>query len=157
MVGAANPCLCGRLGDRGHSCVCPPARVESYRSRLSGPLLDRIDLHVEVPSLTEEELFDLEPSESSAEIRARVAEARRFRFERMEGMGEDAADVLSSLAPGVRRFLRRSPVMDGSSARGLARVLRVARSIADLVGSHSLEEVHVAEAVQFRRTVWGRQ
>ncbi|MDQ4149705.1 MAG: YifB family Mg chelatase-like AAA ATPase [Actinomycetota bacterium] len=154
LVAAANPCVCGRFGDPAVPCDCPPPRLDSYRSRLSGPLLDRIDLHVEVPRLTEEELYRVEPSETSAAIRGRVVQARDFRLERQDSCGDQDDRSISSLDPSVRRFLRRSAEMSGCSARGLTSVLRVARSIADLAQSAKIEDEHVAEAIQYRRSVW---
>lgn len=152
LVGAANPCMCGRAGEGRAVCDCSPGRLEAYRSRLSGPLLDRIDLHVEVSRLTQDELMALDPSESSSVVRARVIEARRFR-ERRKPVGEI---VIGALAPGPRRFLSTSLAHEHNSARALARSLRVARTIADLEGSESVDENHLAEAFQFRRGVWDR-
>lgn len=152
LVGAANPCMCGRAGDGRAACDCSPGRLDSYRSRLSGPLLDRIDLHVEVGRLTPDELLGLDPSESSSTVRARVIEARKFQKCR-EPVREMA---IESLAAGPRRFLSTSLSHENFSPRGLARSLRVARTIADLEGSESVDENHLAEAFQFRRGVWDR-
>lgn len=152
LVAAANPCLCGRAGERGGGCTCSPGRLDNYRSRLSGPLLDRIDLHVEVARLTEDELLDVEPSEESAAVRARVIEARRRRTAR--GEDPDRAPHLRALDASTRGFLVRAMAREPESARGLDRTLRVARTIADLEGASSIAEAHVAEALQFRRTVW---
>jgi magnesium chelatase family protein len=158
LVGAANPCPCGRTGEQGPSCTCPPGRLEAYRSRLSGPLLDRIDLHVEVARLRESELLDLEPSEPSSQVRARVIEARRRRRAR-EAACEAAPrageiEELCLLDAPARRFLRRALSSRSTSARAFRRVLRVARTIADLVGEHGVGEAQVAEALQLRRVVW---
>jgi magnesium chelatase family protein len=156
LVAAANPCLCGGVGDPRRICQCPPGRLESYRSKLSGPLLDRIDLHVEVASLTERELFEMEPSHPTAMVRERVLQARAFREERkLEGYGQPL-EGLAELKPGVRRFLQRTVSVDRTSARGVSRVVKVARSIADLAKSCEVEELHIAEAIQFQRTVWRR-
>ncbi len=152
LVGAANPCLCpGPSGSAG--CACPPGRLDAYRSRLSGPLLDRIDLQVEVPRLTPDELFDLEPAESSAVIRDRVIAARAFRRRRLE-IEKDPAGV-SDLAPALRRFLRHATSSAEDSARGMDRLVKVARSIADLALTDEIDEQHLAEALQYRRPVWG--
>lgn len=160
LVGAANPCPCGRLGDRRGGCACPSTRLEAYRLRLSGPLLDRIDLHVEVPRLTDGELLDVEPSEASALVRARVIEARRrqrARSERLNGSVLAAEiDSLCSLDPGTRDFLRGALAREPTSARAFHRILRVARTIADLEAQETVGEVHIAEALQFRRAVWDR-
>ena len=151
LVAAANPCLCGGAGE-GLVCSCSPKRLEGYRSRLSAPFLDRIDLQVEVPRLTQEELFDLAPSEPSGSVRARVIESQRFRAERA-GQGAGPPRV-GCLRPPIRRFLRQILAFDRSSARGVDRILSVARSIADLALSPEIEEEHLAEAVQYRRNLW---
>jgi magnesium chelatase family protein len=156
LVAAANPCLCGGAGDPRRTCQCSVSRLESYRSKLSGPLLDRIDLHVEVASLTERELFELEPSEPSAVIRARVLQARKFREARRREEEPEPPEPLDGLRPAVRRFLQRSVSLDCISARGVAGVVKVARSIADLAESQQIEDLHIAEAIQFRRIVWRR-
>jgi len=153
LVGAANPCLCGRLSDPRRICSCPPGRLDSYRSRLSGPLLDRIDLHVEVPLLTHDELLEIEPSEPSSKVRERVVAARQFKRERPRVESQKNSDLMV-LGPSVRRFLSIALAHDRSSARAVARALKVARSIADLEGSPAVGESHVAEALQFRRSVW---
>lgn len=153
MVAAANPCLCRHSGDGGRVCTCSPGRLDSYRSRLSGPLLDRIDLHVEVPSLTHDEMLDLEPSESSAVVRRRVVDARKFRTERCAASPEGARSPgVSSLCPAIRRYLSRALAHETASARAVSRALRVARTLADLDASPEISEVHVAEALQFRRS-----
>jgi magnesium chelatase family protein len=154
LVAAANPCLCGGAGDPRKVCTCAEARLQSYRSKLSGPLLDRIDIHVDMPSLTEEELFELEPAESSAEVRDRVILARSFRAARLESEEGGEYLELRRLATPVRKYLRGALALDRSSARGLASILRVARSIADLAASATIAEEHVAEAIQLRRGVW---
>jgi magnesium chelatase family protein len=153
LVTAANPCLCGRAGERRLSCTCSQAQLAAYRSRLSGPLLDRIDLHVEVPRLSESELLELAPSEPSAVVRARVAAARAWRTRRPEPERGERA-VLAGLGASARNVLRGALAVDPLSARAMDRILRVARTIADLDGSDGVEEPHVAEALQFRRIVW---
>lgn len=150
LVAAANPCLCP-AGASG--CCCPPGRLEAYRSRLSGPLLDRIDLQVEVPRLTQQELFDLSPAEPSGAIRERVVAAQQFRAARLAAAPDPAR--LADLLPAQRRFLRRMASVD-SSVRAMDRLVRVARSIADLAGSEEIGDEHLAEALQYRRPVWGR-
>lgn len=157
LVAAANPCPCGGAGERRSACSCSPGRLESYRCRLSGPFLDRIDLHVEVARLTERELTDLAPSEPSASIRARVIEARRRRIQRWgscDGSNQWRA-TLSSLDRATRNFLRGAVERQGCSARAFERTLRVARTIADLEAEEEVGEPHVAEALQFRASVWG--
>ena len=155
LVAAANPCLCQGAGGAAGQCICPAGRLDSYRSKLSGPLLDRIDLQVEVPRLTQEELFDLEPAEPSALVRDRVILARAFRARRLEA-GADATGLMD-LQPQARHFLRRAAASMDTAARGMPRVVRVARSIADLDASDEIGEQHLAEALQYRRPVWGAQ
>lgn len=140
LIGAANPCPCG-----GVACVCPPGRIDAYRARLSGPLLDRVDLFVEVPRLTESELLDFDEGESSTAIRRRVVEARAHTEGETEPLGEES-----------RRFLKYLIARELVSARGLNRLLRVARTIAALEGQKSVGDAHLAEAFQFRRPLWGR-
>lgn len=152
LVAAANPCLCQGPGGRSGCCMCPPSRLHGYRSRLSGPLLDRIDLQVEVPRLTRDELFDLEPAEPSAVVRDRVILARAFRSRRLEAGAEPPG--LSALQPPTRLFLRRALGASDDSARGMDRVVKVARSIADLAQAGEIGEEHLAEALQYRRPVW---
>lgn len=158
LVAAANPCLCRPLSHKGGTCTCPAARLESYRSRLSGPFLDRIDLQVEVAALSEDELLEMEPSEPSATVRARVLAARAAQLRRAEALNhslsdgdlEDACD----LGAEATSFLRRAMSTQPTSARAYHRLLRVARTIADLDGAAEVGEEQVAEALQFRRSVW---
>lgn len=154
LVAAANPCLCGRLGVPGEDCTCSPMRLDSYRSRLSGPLLDRIDLHVEVSRLTQDEMFAVEPSERSAVVRQRVMDARAFR-ERREAEGNPPL-TLTTIGPEAQSLIRSAMLKQPGSARGIGKVLRVARTIADLAVSYEVDASHVAEAFQFRQTAWGR-
>lgn len=158
LVAAANPCLCRRPNPGGGACACPPARLEAYRARMSGPFLDRIDLQVEVAALSEEELLDLGPSEASAPVRARVLEARAAQLRRTEGLNGSASEAhieaACSLDLETRRFLRRAMAGQQASARAFHRLLRVARTIADLDGVSAVGEEQLAEALQFRRSVW---
>lgn len=157
LAAAANPCLCGRLGERRAACTCSPGRLDAYRSRLSGPLLDRVDLHVEVPRLTEEELLDVEPAEPSACVRARVMAARRRQRDRGALNGSARAPEVEGLCAvdaEARRLLRAVIAREPTSARAFHRILRVARTVADLGGAESVGEQHLAEALQFRTAVW---
>ena len=153
LVAAANPCPCGRAGERTMACSCSPPSAAAYRARLSGPLLDRIDLHVEVPRLSEAELLESAPAEPSSAVRRRVAAARLRRCGRPAEEGRERA-VLAALGQPARDILRGALAREPLSARALGRILRVARTIADLEASDAVEEPHVAEALQFRRIVW---
>jgi magnesium chelatase family protein len=159
LVGSMNPCPCGHLGDPRHPCTDTPQAVSSYRNRLSGPLLDRIDLHVDVPAVPFSDLQQGRIEESSAVIRARVEAARALQHKRLAQRG-----VLCNAAMGprdIRTFCRLdgpcSGLLEqavdrlGFSARSCDRVLRVARTIADLEGGGELAARHVAEAIHYRR------
>lgn len=167
LVGAMNPCRCGYFGHPTRKCTCKPADVKRYISRISGPMLDRIDIQIELPSLSYDELSnDSQVSERSEDVRARVIEAREFAKKRM---GEDqyvSNAVLDS--PGIRKYckadddamelLRAAYDSMGLSARGYDRIMRVARTIADLAKSEIIKAEHIAEAIQFRsldRKYWG--
>jgi magnesium chelatase family protein len=156
LVAAMNPCPCGSLGDPGRACRCPPAVVLAYQRRISGPLLDRIDLHVEVPALP---AADLEgpPGEASAHIAARVARARAIQAGRAEASsptnaGLDPASVrtVTRLDAGGQRLLRSAMERLRLSGRSHDRLLRVARTLADLDAAEGVEASHIAEALQFR-------
>ena len=158
LVAAMNPCPCGYLGDSVHDCICTLPMLQRYRTRLSGPLLDRIDLHVEVPRVAHRELADPVDSESSAAIRARVESARQMQHERLAPYGLHAN--ASMAARHIRKFCQVDEqgqkllemVTDklGLSARTYSRILKVARTIADLAGSEHLCSQHLAEAIQYR-------
>jgi magnesium chelatase family protein len=158
LLAAMNPCPCGHLGDPRFDCRCSPPLVERYRGRISGPLLDRIDLHVEVPALTLGELKGRR-GEATAEVGARVAAARRRQLDRF-GRGS-ASPVNAVMGP---ETVRRHCPLDGAaqglldaafdrlglSARALHRILKVARTIADLAGADAIAAPHLAEAIQYR-------
>jgi magnesium chelatase family protein len=156
LVGAMNPCPCGHRGDGHRECLCTPAQIARYLGRISGPLLDRIDLHVEVPRVSAADLLAAGPAESSSQVRARVIAARAMQVRRY-----GTARTNGALSPRqVRRhcrldeegraFLQRAMERLGLSARAHDRVLRVARTIADLDGSDAITTAHLAEAVQYR-------
>lgn len=160
MVGAMNPCRCGYFGHPTRPCTCSPNDVKRYVSRISGPLLDRIDIEVELPSLSYDELADSKPTgETSAEIRARVVKARARAADRMAG--EQGIFCNAQLdAAGIRKYcvadeaamavLRAAYDRMGLSARGYDRVMRLARTIADLAESEIIRTEHIAEAIQLR-------
>jgi len=155
LLAAMNPCPCGFLGHYSGKCRCTPDQVTRYRNRISGPLLDRIDLHIEVPAVVEQDLGSRQPGEPSAAIRERVAAARERQLARqgkpnahlsVKEIGEHCiaeadADQLARKAIGTL----------GLSARAYHRILKVARTVADMAGVPGISTTHVAEAVQYRR------
>lgn len=158
LVAASNPCPCGFAGDPRRMCRCLPGRAEAYRQRLSGPLLDRIDVHLAVPRLTRAELLGSEPGESSAAIRDRVEEGRGRQRARLRG----TPWTCNAHVPGnvIRRQARLTAEAESLlatavdrlqlSGRGFDRAIRVARTVADLAGSERVERVHLSEALGFR-------
>ena len=158
LVAAMNPCKCGYYGHPTRACTCSPSAVRQYRSRVSGPLLDRIDLHIEVPPVQFDELAARKPGESSAAIRERVNAARAVQQQRYAGTGIGSnaripAGKLRTYCPlsgEAQGLLRAAFERLGLSARGYDRVLKVARTIADLDGGGDILPAHVAEAVQYR-------
>jgi magnesium chelatase family protein len=155
LVAAMNPCPCGYLGHPGGRCRCTPDQVARYRAKLSGPLLDRIDLHVEVPAVPQEELLAMAPGEPSATVRARVGTARARQLDRQgkpnAELGTKELDRLCRPDPAGETLLKQAIVRLGLSARAYHRVLKLARTIADLAGADSIAAAHVAEAVGYRR------
>ena len=159
LVCAMNPCKCGWYGHPSGRCTCSPAAVQRYLGRISGPMLDRIDICVEVPSLEYDELTGKSgPAESSADIRARVNAARAVQTSRFgpEGpscnahMGPKELKEHCALDDGCQALIRGAYDKLGLTARSYDRILRVARTIADLDGSDSIEVHHLAEALQYR-------
>ncbi len=158
LVAAMNPCPCGYLGDPLHPCSCTPIMVQRYRSRISGPLLDRIDIHIEVPAVKYRDLADGREGESSGDIGSRVERARGVQRDRFKG------SKVHSNAQMTPRFIKKFCEPDtagsrllelvtdrlGLSARSYSRILKVARTIADLDGSDAVREQHVSEAIQYR-------
>ena len=159
LAAAMNPCPCGYFGAAGQPCRCSEADVERYRSRVSGPLLDRIDIHLEVPAVPYPDLVGARLEESSAAVRARIERARaiqRERFSQERGIYANAHMATRhlrrycTLATDVEDLLRQAVHRLGLSARAYHRVLKIARTIADLDGAQSLDTGHVSEAVQYR-------
>jgi magnesium chelatase family protein len=154
-----NPCRCGHLGDPALACSRAPRCAVDYQARVSGPLLDRIDLHVDVQAVSAADLALPPPAEGSAEVSVRVAMARDVQSRRYNGRGvrtnaEADGDLLDTVAapdePG-RKLLHDAAAAMRLSARGYHRVLRVARTIADLAGASGVGRIHVAEALSYRR------
>jgi len=158
LVAAMNPCPCGYLGDPMHPCACTPRQVAQYRSRISGPLLDRIDLHVEVPAVRYRELSDERSGEPSEAIRERVNRARTLQAQRFaEARIFCNADMETrqlkkwcQIDPAGHNLLQHCVDRLGMSARAHARILKVARTIADLEGSEKISSAHLSEAVNYR-------
>jgi magnesium chelatase family protein len=155
FIGAMNPCPCGWLGAAHRSCRCTSDQVARYQGKLSGPLLDRIDLHVEVPALPAEELLNAPAGECTEAIRARSTAARERALARQgkpnQALHGKEIDLHAGLDDGALRFLHLAAARLGWSARSTHRALKVARTIADLAGSARTQVEHVAEAVQYRR------
>ncbi|TPG21630.1 ATP-binding protein [Sphingomonas koreensis] len=159
LVAAMNPCRCGHLGDAALACSRAPKCAADYQAKVSGPLLDRIDLHVDVQAVSAADLVLPPAAEGSAEVSARVAEARRVqaaRYQEVSGRtnAEADGDVLDRVATpdeAGRKLLAQAAEAMRLSARGYTRVLRVARTIADLSGSEGVGRIHIAEALSYRR------
>jgi magnesium chelatase family protein len=159
MVAAMNPCRCGHLGDAALACSRAPKCAADYQAKVSGPLLDRIDLHIEVEALSAADLTTPRPSEGSDVVAARVARARDLQAQRYADLDirtntEIDGKALEKFAtpdePG-RRLLAQAAEAMRLSARGYTRVLRVSRTIADLAGVEQIGRAHVAEALSYRR------
>ena len=159
LIAAMNPCRCGHLGDAALACSRAPRCAADYQARVSGPLLDRIDLHVEVPGVSAADLTLPPPAETSVDVARRVAAARDLQSRRYNGAGvrtnaEADGELLDRVAtpdePG-RKLLADASAAMRLSARGFHRVLRVARTIADLAGAEQVGRIHVAEALSYRR------
>ena len=159
LVAAMNPCKCGYLGHFSGRCQCTPDQVLRYRSRLSGPLLDRIDIQIEVPALPADDLLGMSGGEPSASIRERVARARD-RMNTRQGKSNamlEAREIDEHCKPDDRgaELLKQAVGKLGLSARAFHRILKVARTIADLKASDRVASAHVAEAIQYRRFAMG--
>ncbi len=158
LVAAMNPCPCGHLGDRMRECRCTPSQVRRYRSRVSGPLLDRIDVQVEAPALTIEELRSAAPGEGSADMRARVESARAIQRLRFTGRSGGCNAILSgrelrehcAMERAQGDLLQQAMEKLGLSARAYDRILRVARTVADLSASDRIATAHLLEAIHYR-------
>jgi magnesium chelatase family protein len=166
LAGAMNPCSCGYFGDPTRECQCTPPMIQRYVSKISGPLLDRIDIHIEVPAVKYKELRAPSSSEDSSAVRARVIEARKRQTERYRGEKKtySNAQILPKM---IRKYcaisaegekpLENAITKLGLSARAHDRILKVARTIADLDAAENIEPRHLSEAIQYRaldRSYW---
>jgi magnesium chelatase family protein len=158
LVAAMNPCPCGYYSDPSNECTCTVPQIQRYRSKISGPLMDRIDIHIEVPAVKYRDLSSRDPGEASREIKKRVDAARRTQLERFKGM-----KIYSNAQMTNRHIKKFCPIDDASqkllelaidkfglSARAYTRILKVARTIADLEGKENIEAAHLSEAIQYR-------
>jgi magnesium chelatase family protein len=161
LVGAMNPCRCGRAGEPGHTCKRGPRCATEYQARISGPLIDRIDIRIEVPALSAADLIRPGASESSADVALRVAAARDIQAQRYAALGQSkircnaqaGADLVEAVAMPERagmRLLEDAAAAMQLSARGYHRVLKLARTLADLDGAETVARIHVAEALSYR-------
>lgn len=159
MVAAMNPCRCGHLGDPALACSRAPRCAADYQAKVSGPLLDRIDLHVEVQAVSAADLVLPPPAEGSAEVAARVAVARarqsaRYADHKARTNAEIDGELMEAVATpddAGRKLLAQAAEAMRLSARGYTRILRVARTIADLAGAEAVGRIHIAEALSYRR------
>ena len=158
LVAAMNPCKCGNWGDPQHQCQCTPHQVQTYRSRVSGPLMDRIDIHIEVPAIKFNEISSDRPAEPSSAIRERVTRARTIQYERFKNDGIYANAHMKprhirkycKIDEDSLRLMETAMNRLGLSARAYNRILKVARTIADIEGSEKIATEHISEAIQYR-------
>jgi magnesium chelatase family protein len=158
LLGAMNPCPCGYYGDTQRSCRCSMMQIRQYQSKISGPLLDRIDIHIEIPSLRYRDLTSRTEAESSQQIRERVKRARLIQAKRLTEVYPPVNAQMSSqdiqkfcaIDEGSHKLLEMAVDKLGMSARTFTRILKIARTIADLDGEENIRSGHVAEAVQYR-------
>jgi len=159
LIASMNPCPCGFLGDVARQCICPPMAVQKYRAKISGPLLDRVDIHLNVPPVAYDDLAARAPAESSESVRARVEAARDrqlHRFRQAPGiyanahMGPRELGRYVKIDTATEAVLKAAIVKLGLSARAYHRVLKLARTLADLEGAEQVGPAHVSEAIQYR-------
>lgn len=154
LVAAMNPCPCGYDGDASGRCRCRPEQIKRYQDKLSGPLLDRIDLHITVPALPISDLQNVQAGEASEQVRGRVSAAHARQLTRQHKVNNQLSpseiDDYVQLGEGERQLLQLAQQRLNLSARGYHRVLRVARTIADLAASEGVTSVHLSEALSYR-------
>jgi magnesium chelatase family protein len=155
LIAAMNPCMCGYLGHFSGKCRCTPDQVARYRGKISGPLIDRIDIHLEVPAVPQEDLLRQTAGEASGEVRARVAAAHQVQIDRQgkanSGLATREIDKWCAPDAAAEGLLRQAIARLNLSARAYHRVLKLARTIADLARSEAIAAAHVAEAIQYRK------
>jgi magnesium chelatase family protein len=165
LVAASNPCPCGFANDFRRECFCTPPQIQRYMSKISGPLMDRIDIQIDVPAVPYKELSNTRGTESSETIRYRVVAARNVQCRRFfdehiytnAQMGPRHLRKYCVLTPDCEKIMENAVTKLGFSARGYDRILKVARTIGDLEGAENLEPKHLSEAVQYRtldRNLW---
>ncbi len=158
LVGAQNPCPCGYLGDPNHHCICNPSQILRYQKKISGPLLDRIDLHVEVPRVKYEKLTSEIVAENSSHVRKRVEAARKKQSTRFKDINIKTNSEMTprlikkycEISEQSKQLLKNALIQFNLSARAYHRILKIARTIADLAGEINIQPVHIAEAIQYR-------
>ncbi|MFC1709770.1 YifB family Mg chelatase-like AAA ATPase [Candidatus Omnitrophota bacterium] len=158
LVCAMNPCPCGYFTDPKRNCRCNSSKIERYLSKISGPLLDRIDLHIEVPALRYKEIVSSQQSESSAQIRERIKEAHKIQKKRFQEkdiffnshMGHKQIKEYCHLGDKTRELLKAAMESLSLSARAYDKILKIARTIADLANSETIRDEHISEAIQYR-------
>jgi magnesium chelatase family protein len=165
LAAAMNPCPCGFFNDPSRDCTCTPPLIQRYVSKISGPLLDRIDIHIDMPAVKYRELREEAGGETSDEIRTRVMGARQHQLERFQGekiycnaqMSPRQIRKYCNISADCERLLESAMTRLGLSARAHDRILKVSRTIADLEGAESIQSVHISEAIQYRsldRSYW---
>ena len=165
LVGAMNPCPCGYFGDAYRECTCTPSQINRYRSKISGPLLDRIDMHITVGRVKYNEIMDMEKGETSALIRERIKKCREIQEERYldenfyfnAHLDSKSLRKYCVLEKESKKILNAAMEKFGFSARAVDRILKMARTIADLEEKKDIESNHIAEAIQYRtldRKLW---
>jgi magnesium chelatase family protein len=168
LAAAMNPCPCGFFNDRSRECHCTPAMIQRYMQKISGPLMDRIDIHIDVPAVNYKEMRAGVEPEGSSQIRARVERAREIQLKRFATITKHRVysnaqmtarqiRIFCELSDDCERLLERAMTKQGLTARAHDRILKVARTVADLECSQVIESKHIAEAIQYRsldRVFW---